>query len=321
MTAFPPLLLRFGSLHGKLVSGRQEYTDALKLVFGVGLHPLSPDQPADRHFDLHIDAAPPPGGAVPLQDTNALVLGGTPMRPTIATDALHAELVLDRHPYGIRLRVLRQDVPFPALCVHFGVVVHKMLFHLDRVMLHAAAVQVDGAVSLFVGDKGAGKSTTCLALARAGGTVLGEDQVVLWKSSAGYRVSGGDERSRVTARTEQHFFAAPLAVPATDFAGTMKKEIRMRDYFRSEPFRDFPAHRLIFPRVTGRFALQRLKARPALLRMMAYTGHFHRFAGRQDQREFLDFLAGFIATVSCFELSLSDDLTELGALSEQLRNA
>jgi hypothetical protein len=261
------------------------------------------------------------GDSAPRVASNALKLGGTLERPTITTDALHAELVVNQRPVDIRLTVLRDDVPFPALLVHFGVVIHKLLFQLDRVMLHAAAVQVEGAVCLFVGGKGAGKSTTCLALARAGGTVLGEDQVLLHKSSVGYRVSGGDERSRVTERTERHFFAEPLAVQARDFAGTMKKEIRMRDFFRSEPFRDFPAHRLVFPRVTGRFGLQRLKAQPALLRMMAFNGHFQRFEGARDQTAFLDFLAGFIDTVSCWELTLSDDLMELEVLADRLRNA
>jgi hypothetical protein len=316
-------MLRFGSFHGGLVSARQEYIDALRLVFGVGLPALPPAENARRHFDLSIDGPPAAtvAGGASTTDSNALRLGGTPGRPTIATDALHAELALTERPVDIRLTVLRDDVPFPAMCVHFGVAVHKILFHLNRVILHAAAVEVDGEVSLFVGDKGAGKSTTCLALARAGGTVLGEDQVVLVKSRTGYLVSGGDDRSRVTERTERHFFPAPLAAEARDFAGTMKKEIRMADFFRSEPFRDFPPRRLLFPKITGRFELRPLKAQPALLRMMAYNGHFQRFEGARDQAAFLDFLAGFIATVSCWELSLSDDLTELEVLAEKLRSA
>lgn len=323
MTAPPGAMLRFGSFHGRLQSARQEYTDALSLVFGVGLHPLTPDQEARRHFDLVIEDAPASGadGYGSAVRPNYLQLGGTPDVPTITTDALRAELRLDREPVDIRLTVIRDDVPFPAMCVHFGVVIHKILFHLDRVILHAAAVQVNGEVCLFVGDKGAGKSTTCLALARAGGTVLGEDQVVLRRSGDRYLVSGGDERSRVTERTERHFFTEPLAVPAKDFAGTMKKEVRMRDFFRSEPFRDFPAHRLLFPRVTGSFQLRRLKAQPALLRMLAYNGHFQRFEGGRDQTDFLDFLAGFIATVSCWELTLSNDLTDLDILAEKLRIA
>lgn len=323
MTVPSPTLLRFGSFHGRLLSWRQEYTEALSLVFGVGLHPLTAEHDATRHFDLVI--ADPPAGAddSPLRvaPENVLRLGGTSQRPTVATDVLHAALSLDRRPIAMRLTVLRRETPFPALCVHFGVIIHKVLFYCDRLMLHAAAVTVDDRVCLFVGDKGAGKSTSTLALARSGGTVLGEDQVLLWRSGGTYLVSGSDERARLTERSERHFFTEPLPVPARDFAGTMKKEIAMKDYFASAPYRDFPPTRLIFPRVSGQFGLTRLKAQVALRRLMRYNGHFQRFDGARDQVSFLDFLAGFIATVSCWDLALSDDLSELDTLAERLRSA
>jgi len=315
-------MLRFGSFHGRLRSARPEYLEALTQVFGVGLHPLSEAQEASRQFDLEIvPAANPTGGpdAAPIRDL--LTLGGPPHAPTIATDALRAELRLDRLPMEISITVLRPDQPFPELCVHFVVMIHKILFQLDRVVLHAAAVELDGQVSVFVGNKGSGKSTTCLALAKAGGTVLGEDQIVLRRSGAGYQVSGGDERSRVTERTERHFFAEPLAVPAKDFAGTMKKEIRMGDYFRSAPFQDRKPDRLFFPTVTGSFELRPLKPQQAVRRLLAFTSHFQRFEGGRDQAAYLDLLAGFVASVSCWELSLSDDLADLDRLTGRLRSA
>ena len=309
-------MLRFGSLYGRVESERPEYLDALAVVFGVGLHPLLEDQIAGRQFDLRITAVTDP--PAPLIRENQLSLGGTPRQPTITSDALHAELELDRHPAEIRLRVFRQDVPFPALCVHFVVMIHKILFLLERVVLHAAAVEVGGEVCVFVGEKGSGKSTTCLALARGGATVLGEDQVVLRRSEGRYMVSGGDERSRVTERTERHFFAEPLAVPARDFAGTLKKEIRMGEFFRSAPFQDFVPRRLLFPKVSERFELRPLKSQQALRRLLAANGHFQRFEGAHDQTAFLDFLAGFVAAVTCWELSLSDDLHQLDHLAQRL---
>ena len=316
-------MLRFGSLHGRLLSAREIYTDALALTFGVGLHPFDPEQDESRQFDLSISDSPTPASNAVTTErhVSALTLGGTPLRPTIATDAVRAELELDRQPVSIQITVLSTDAPFDALCVHFVVIIHKVLSFLDRAVLHAAAVRMDDEVSIFMGDKGAGKSTTCLALARAGGTVLGEDQLILRRLEGRYLVSGGDERSRVTAETESHFFAEPLTVPARDFAGTMKKEIRMRDFFRSEPFRDFTPTRILFPRVTGRFELRPLRPQQALLRVMRYNAHFQRFQGASDQAAFLDFLAGFIATVSCWELSLSHDLGDLDGLAKKLRSA
>jgi hypothetical protein len=172
-----------------------------------------------------------------------------------------------------------------------------------------------------VGDKGAGKSTSCLALARGGGTVLGEDQVTLSRSGGTFLVSGNDQRSRVTEHTERHFFAAPLPVAPRDFAGTMKKEIAMKDYFKSEPFRDYAPGRLIFPKVTGTFSLVPLSSQAALRRMMGYNGHFQRFGSARDQLDFLDFLSGFVAGVSCWELTLGNDLRDLDTLATRRRNA
>ena len=320
----PSALIRFGSLWGRLASPRPEYTEALRTVFGVGLHPWHPERGGAPQFDLLLE--PPPLSAAETRATpqvplNVMQLGGTERSPTIMTDALRAELEVDARPIKIRLSVRREDVPFPALCVHFGVIIHKLLLLMDRVILHAAAVRLHQVVHVFVGEKGVGKSTICLRLARAGGTVLGEDNVVLRRTPPGFLVSGGDQRSRVTAQTERHFFAEPLAVPARDFAGTMKKEIRLADFFNSRPFEDFPAHRLLFPRVTGRFQLRPLNPQSALLRLMAYNGHFQRFAGPADQVRFLDLLAGFIATVSAYELELSHDLNELDRLVEALQDA
>ena len=310
------VLVRFGSFTGSLGCSRDKYLTALQNVFGVGLS----REPAPRHpeFELRIVDAPAPASSSP--ETNLLALGGSPLHPTITTDALRVSLALDRAPRQIRIEVLEPDLPLPPLTVHFVVVIHKLLFLLDRVVLHAAAVSLNGRTSLFVGEKGAGKSTLCLSLARAGGTVLGEDVVVLRRPATGFLVSGGDERSRLTEPTERHFFPAPLAVPARDFAGTLKKEIRRGDFIASRPYQDVPVHRLYFPRITGTCRVGRLRAQPALLRLLAANGHFQRFAGPADQACFLGWVADFIGTVSRHELELSYDLAELDRFVATLVN-
>ncbi len=107
-------------------------------------------------------------------------------------------------------------------------------------------------------------------------------------------------------------------MPARDFAGTLKKEIRMGDHFSSSPFEDFQPDRLYFPRITGRLQVTPLKPQPALLRLMRLTAHYHRFAGAPDQKRFLDYLAGFIGTVRAYEIDLTHDLSDLDRLSEVL---
>jgi hypothetical protein len=319
----PPALLRFGSLRGGFRSSRPLYAEEMALVFGAEILSWDERDPAGERFDLIIEDQPEDlsGSTGPKAPRNGIWLGGTPDRPIVATPAMWAEALLDTTPIGIRVRVRQPDLVRQDLHVHFGVVINKILFLMDHVVLHAAAVRVRDSVHVFVGEKGAGKSTVCLGLARAGGTVLGEDHVILRRAAPGYRVSGGDERSRLTERTEQHFFPDSLPVPARDFAGTPKKEIRMGDFFSSRPYEDCPAHALHFPRVGSRFALQPLKPQVALLRLMKYTSHFQRFASGADQARFLDFLTGFVGTVATYDVELSPDLGDLERLAGILSDA
>ncbi|HEX7023950.1 MAG TPA: hypothetical protein VF187_03945 [Gemmatimonadales bacterium] len=316
--------LRFGSLRGRLFSPAPEYTEEVALVFGAEVLPGGQGESGEPRFELTIEESSPAmeaEAALPPIPANGMRLGGTADRPTLATEVLRAELRLDVRPARIRVVVRQPGISRFELRVHIAVVLNKLLFLMDHVVLHAAAVRLNGSVNLFVGEKGAGKSTICLGLARAGGTVLGEDHVILRRTGEGFLVSGGDERSRVTERTERHFFTEPLDVAPKDFAGTPKKEIRLGDYFSSRPYEDFPAHRLLFPAVTGRFRVQPLRAQPALLRLMKYTAQFQRFAGGPDQARFLEILSGFIGTVSAYEVELSHDLDDLGRLAEVLRHA
>jgi len=316
-----PARLHFGSWTGRLQSDRPEYIASVRLIFGAELDPAShADRPPQFHLHLQEpgNQSPPSGNAVPPA---GMLLGGDPQRPSITTEFLHAELRLDSRPTEITVQVWRNDAPQVELDFHFSVVLHKILFLMDRLVLHGAALSWEDKVSLFVGEKGAGKSTVCLALARSGATVLGEDRLVLRATETGFLVSGGDERSRVTEGTEKHFFAEPLPVIPRDFAGTLKKEIRMGDHFDSRPFEDFPADRLFFPRLSGRLQVTPLNPQAALLRLLRLTAHWHRFAGAADQRRFLDLLAGFVASVRTYQVDLSTNLADLERLEGLLRDA
>ena len=86
--------------------------------------------------------------------------------------------------------------------------------------------------SLFLGGKGAGKSTLCLALARAGATVLGEDHVLVRRAatawSGGFVVSGCDANMRLTAQTEEALLPQPPNGRKAWFGGVLKREFDLR---------------------------------------------------------------------------------------------
>ena len=90
------------------------------------------------------------------------------------------------------------------------IVFYRMLLELGCLHLHAAAVRWNGETSLFLGGKGAGKSTLCLALARAGATVLGEDHVLVRRARA--RLRGQRlRRQHATHRADRGGAAAAAA--------------------------------------------------------------------------------------------------------------
>ncbi|MEA2684634.1 MAG: hypothetical protein QOK05_2962 [Chloroflexota bacterium] len=74
--------------------------------------------------------------------------------------------------------------------VLLGPVMAILLQLRGALVLHGSAVAVDGAAAVFVGDTGAGKSTTAGALVRAGSRLLADDLVV---------VAGGGDRPHVEA--------------------------------------------------------------------------------------------------------------------------
>lgn len=263
------------------------------------------------------------------------------LRPAVlAGDVLSIERTVDRARVGCDMMTLEVDFAArPAvaeLAVHvgdaaepeiehcFAVFVHKLLQLSGVVRLHAAAVEIasrSGAAftHVFLGDKGAGKSTLALALGRAGGRVLADDQLVLRRRGGGIAVSGCDGNIRLTAEAERHFLTRPLAVAAQDYAGTWKKEVRLDSLASAIPHSDRTARRLYFPRVGRRLAIAPVGRRAALLRVLDSIALAHGFAGAADRMELVQMVTDFVMPIDCFDLELSPDLDELDRVIESLR--
>jgi hypothetical protein len=78
-----------------------------------------------------------------------------------------------------------------------GPVFSVVLSHRGLTCLHAAVLQVDARVVALAGSKGAGKSTTALALVGAGATVVSDDVAVLRDAGNRVGVAVGPPRLRV----------------------------------------------------------------------------------------------------------------------------
>lgn len=93
---------------------------------------------------------------------------------------LDDELAYETDGQGARLHPRLDHRPSAAdAALHLRSLVTKLLSLRGVRVLHAAAVQVEGALIFLSGRSGAGKTTSARALERAGGRLVSEDLVVL----------------------------------------------------------------------------------------------------------------------------------------------
>jgi hypothetical protein len=301
----------FGSLDVRLVAN-PEYVDLLPIQFRVWPQPDHPKAP-DLELTI-VDADEPRASVAGLDDEFALAetAGVDHLTSTIS------DLVVDRRRVPVRAHLtIWPAAQSPEFVVHYLVVnLRALLRRVGRIQLHGAAATIAGRTVVLLGDKGAGKSTLSLAIGRAGGTVLADDQLILEVKETvdgedSVRISGVDGGLRLTAQTEHHFFSAPLELEPQDFAGTLKKEVPLRELVRADPGTDAVPSACYFPRVGDRFALVPIGRAVAVQRILDALAPLHRFASAGDQMAFVRAITTFVRTVAVFDLTLGPDLEEL----------
>ena len=213
------------------------------------------------------------------------------------------------------------DATWPEVRVHLSIVLHRLLLALDALYLHAAAVHIDGRTHVFIGEKGAGKSTLSLALGRAGGTVLADDHVLIERrhDAGHYVVSGCEDRARLAADAETWLFDRPLPGLSACFAGTWKKEFAIGDYVSAAAFTPFRIDALHFP-VVGTSLTRTARSRAAtVIELLGRTRRSFRPQGPADVDALLDFWGGLVAQAPAFNLELPGHLPALSGLPALLR--
>ncbi len=100
-----------------------------------------------------------------------------PDRQYLAWDAVGAFLITDGRRIDVEPAPGVDDalIAFPLL----GPVLALLLHRRGLLVLHASAIAVAGRSAIFMGDKGAGKSTTASAMIRAGHDLLTDDVVAV----------------------------------------------------------------------------------------------------------------------------------------------
>lgn len=307
-------VLRLGAFDVALDASVAPEHPRLEALFRTRLEQMPEDAVADLRLSLADGAEGPSFGG-----SDALTRAERGTHTLYASDLIAADLDQGVQPPRLQLRIDRHHPRLIHLDHYLRIMINAVLRQFHRVRVHAAAVDIGGATSLFVGDKGAGKTTISLHLAGAGGTVLAEDQVLLRRTSAdGYVVAGGDGLMRLTEKTEAHFFPSRLAVAPIEVAGVAKKEIAAHEHIRCAPHVEKPLRRIFFPEFGPSFAIERLRGRDPLARLAAPLLPIHRFTDDTDRQRFIGFLTGLVAHTECYRLTVTSDIGDLHALSRFL---
>jgi hypothetical protein len=123
------------------------------------------------------------------------------------------EFVLERRGIGL-WAIWPETMPLEDVALYLlGPVLGIVLYLRGALCLHASAVAMGGRAVAFVGDSGAGKSTTAAAFARLGYPVLAEDVVVLREVGGEWLVPPAYPYVRLWAPSVEMLFGNDQALP------------------------------------------------------------------------------------------------------------
>jgi hypothetical protein len=233
---------------------------------------------------------------------------------TLFTGWFHIIVYQDQFPAKIVIFVREPQYSFAAFRDHLFEVIHKVLFIFNRFYIHAGAVKWGDKVCAFVGDRGSGKSTVCLRLAKDGAQIISDDHILFNKSEDQFFVSGCEDTVRVTEKTEKGLFNSPLRENPSDYDGVLKKEILLKDYFDCIPFQDFPVHDIFFTHVGDAFKICKISKQQAVINLIEKTKAFFRFNRPEDLNDYLAYFSRLTSQTKLYDLTLSPDLGDLNKL-------
>ncbi len=206
-----------------------------------------------------------------------------------------------------------------AFVDHLFEVIHKILFMFGRFYIHAAAVEWNGRISAFVGDRGSGKSTTCLKLAHEGAQIISDDHIMLKNTGNKFFVSGCEETSRVTAKTEKSILQRSLSEKPISYNGVLKKEILLKYFFDCVHYKDFPIHDIFFINIGDVFKINLISKHEAVINFIGKTKAFFRSNRTEDLNDYLAYFSQLVNQVRVFKLTLTTNLEDLNKLVSFLK--
>lgn len=313
--------LRIGSIVCNISSNTSRYANMLAEAYSTHLIDKRTSQENKPEIVLRFFIREDPCSKLSKKD--AIVVSSTKKGYKIETDPISCYLEIDsrsteNNEVVADFIVHQPELETNLLAYHFYLVTNRILLLLDALLVHAAAIELNGVVNLFCGHKGAGKSTLSLFLAQAGAHILAEDRIVLRQKENDFLVSGCSSKMKIMSKTEQFLIPDELDIEASLISGIPKKVFNAEQFFSAIPYVDRKPTRLFLNQVGNSFKIKKISANEALLKMVDRTGNMYRFGNHSDYSSFFSFIANFINKIEFYSLDLSANLNDLPLLLDAL---
>lgn len=182
--------------------------------------------------------------------------------------------------------------------------------------VHAAALEKDGVGYLIAGPSGRGKTTSCLALTRAGFRCLSDDHPLLRQTAHGLELLPFRDRIDVTDRTVG-FFPELRAAEERLHPGPWKRSFRLEQVFEdSRPQGCRPGY-LLFPRIVDR-PESHLEPLPKARALEELLPEALLVLDRELAQRQFRLLSRLVQSVACYRLHFGRDVLHLSAALDRL---
>ncbi len=202
---------------------------------------------------------------------------------------------------------------------YLQVLIHKVFFLFDILIVHSASVRFHGKTYTFIGERGAGKSTICLKLAKQGAAIISEDHTLIRRRGNKFFAAGFEDLSRVAQKSEKHIFKRPINYKTRRIGGFFKKEFPLKNFFNCEFYREFPVGLLFFIHCGNNLHLRPISRQEAVVKLMRMTNPLFRINRPEDYDAYINYFYTLVRNVKVFDLQRTQNIEELDLMEDLIR--
>lgn len=264
-----------------------------------------PDGPgsAEARWDHHWRS--PDGGVVLscARDGDAYRLGFPGLATFLVDDAGAISCRPDRALPSATLEHLLIDQVLPRVLTHRGCLV-----------LHAGCVASEHGAIGFLGDSGSGKSTLCAEFARAGHPLLGDDGIVVTRTTSGFKAIATYPGLRLFPDPLARLFDAGAgSAPVAHY--TAKRRLDSHDAAITDAAGALPLRALYVLDTAAAVAIEPLRERDAFMLLLRASFQLH-LDDKERSRGLFERIGGVQDVVPLRRLAYPRDFARLGAVRE-----